>query len=73
MTFSWLGFVVGFLSGIIIMIILSKIGEMVRVANMIKYQALMKGKEGGGLDELVKGFKEKSGVTGTGDDSKTNK
>ena len=71
MTFSWLGFIVGFLSGIIIMLALGKLGEFIRFTTILKQQALMKGKESEDLNGLTKSIKEGFGITGTGDDSKT--
>jgi len=67
MTFSWLGFIVGFLSGIVWLIVIAKITEFIRFMIMAKYQAKTKGKEGDNLDELTKQFKEGFGVTGIGD------
>ena len=67
MIFSWLGFIIGFLSGVIIMIALGKLGEFIRFTAILKQQQLMKSKEGEEINELTKGIKEGFGVTRTGD------
>ena len=66
MTFTWLGFILGLLSGIIIMVILGKLGEFIRFTAILKQQQLIKGKENEQINELTKGIKEGFGVTGTG-------
>ena len=64
MTFTWLGFIVGFLSGVVWCIVIAKITEFIRFMSMAKYQASIKGKEGDKLDELTKQFKEGFGTSG---------
>ena len=71
MTFSWLGFIVGFLSGVVWMFVIGKIAEFIRFMNIAKYQALMKGKEGEQINELTKSIKKGFGTTDSRDDSKT--
>jgi len=63
MTFSWLGFIVGFLSGVVWCIVIAKIGEFIRFMNIAKYQALMKGREGEQINELTSKLKEGLGTT----------
>ncbi len=67
MTFTWLGFIVGFLTGVVWCIVIGKIVEFIRFISMAKYQASIKGKEGDKLNELTSKFKEGFGVTGNGD------
>ncbi len=73
MEFTWLGFTVGFLSGVVWCIVIGKIVEFIRFMSMAKYQASIKGKEGDKLDELTSKFKEGFGVTGPGDKSRETK
>jgi len=73
MEFGWLGFIIGFLSGVVWCIIIGKIAEFIRFISMAKYQASTKGKEGDKLNELSQRFKEGLGTAGPGDERKAGK
>ncbi len=73
MEFGWLGFIIGFLSGVVWCIIIGKIAEFIRFISMAKYQASIKGKEGDKLNELTSKFKEGFGTAGPGDKGRETK
>ncbi len=73
MTFTWLGFIVGFLTGVVWCIVIGKIVEFIRFMSMARYQASIKGKEGDKLDELTNKFKEGFGAAGFGDKGREEK
>lgn len=73
MEFSWLGFIVGFLSGVILSFMVAKMTDFLRFITMAKYQASIKGKEGEKLNELTSKFKEGFGAAGPGDKDRETK